>query len=462
MTLAAWALFVWAPIAHHRAFNSNAYDFGFFDQIVWNTAHGRWFQTSFVPYNFAGQHMEPVLLLFAAWYRVQPNPEVMLAVQGTAAAWAAVPLFLAAARVLRSATAGLLVSAAYLVAAPLHNALLFDFHPEVLSPLAIFGAFALLVYGRPGWALAAIGSLLLLKEDMAIALAGFALIVWLCGYRRQALMLAAGAAAYLLIVAGVLMPALRGGPGDLQARYAYFGNSPAGVAHTLLLRPDVVVRHLAAPPQLRATAALLGGMAFLPLAGPACLAAAPLLAANLLSTHPQQHDLMLHYPIVPYALLLVAAVMGIERLTPWLCRRLRLAPSRAGALLAALLLGAEAMSWLLGSPLGPHRFTGDDFRQTAHTAVVRAVLSEVPPDMPLSAQSGLLPHVSQRRDVWEFPRLMNAEYVVVDRRAWRSSQSNRAGYIATLRELPTRGFCLLVERDGVQLWARGDRCASPS
>ena len=70
---AAWAVFSWALLARHRAGYSAAYDLGFFDQIVWNTAHGRWFATSFLKYNFAGEHMEPVLLLYAAVYRFVPR-----------------------------------------------------------------------------------------------------------------------------------------------------------------------------------------------------------------------------------------------------------------------------------------------------------------------------------------------------------------------------------------------------
>src|SRR5947209_3883019 len=39
-------------LGRHAAYQSNAYDLGFFDQIVWNTSQGRWFETSFVKYNF--------------------------------------------------------------------------------------------------------------------------------------------------------------------------------------------------------------------------------------------------------------------------------------------------------------------------------------------------------------------------------------------------------------------------
>ena len=41
-------------------------DIGLYDQIVWNTANGRWFEYSLAPVrNFLGGHFSPVLLLFA-------------------------------------------------------------------------------------------------------------------------------------------------------------------------------------------------------------------------------------------------------------------------------------------------------------------------------------------------------------------------------------------------------------
>jgi uncharacterized membrane protein len=460
LVLLAWGVFSWALVAQHRAYYSNAYDLGFFDQIIWNTAHGRLFETSFVPYNFAGQHMEPVLVLFAAAYRVWPNVELLLLTQAAVVAWAAVPLFVGACRLLRSRAAALLVAAAYLLAPHLHGAVLFDFHPEVMGTAGIFGAFALLAAGRPGWAIAALGSVLLLKEDAALAGLGFALIIWLRGYRRYALGLAAAAIAYLVLVVGVVMPAIRGGPGDLQERYGYLGDDAPGVITGALRHPDVMIGHLLGPGRREALAYLFGTQALLPVARPGgALAAAPLLAANLLATHPPQHQLIFHYVALPFALLLVTAVFGIERLahSPWLDgvgRWGRISPARRAAVLAALLCGAQCTGYVFGSPLGG-RLQPERYQRTPHTDAVDRVLRAVPAQVPLSAQSGLVPHLSQRRAVYEFPRLEHAEWVIIDRHGWRSSQANDAGYARVLAELPSLGYCLFLVNDGVEAYRKG-------
>jgi uncharacterized membrane protein len=459
----AWLTFTAALLAQHRTYRSNAFDLGFFDQIIWNTAQGRWFETSFVDYNFLGQHMEPVLLPFAAAYRLGANVEILLAVQAAVVTAAALPLFLAARRLLVSSTAALLVAAAYLLSPHLHGAVLFDFHPEVLGIAAVFAAFALLVHGRPGWSLAAVVSLALLKEDAALAATGFALIVWVSGRRRHALALLAVALLYAAVVAGLVMPAIRGGPGDLQDRYGYLGTDSTGVARGAIRHPGRVAEHLLAPPRLAAGAYPLATLALLPLASLAVLAAAPLLAANLLSTHPAQNELTLHYAALPYAVLVVAAVLGAARSAKAIDTVIR--PGRvvwrnSAVVIATLLLAASAVSWFLGSPLGPRRFDGSRYLRSEHHAATDRVLALIPPDAPLSAQSGLLPHLSRRQWIWEFPRLEGAEYVVVDRNGWRSSQADAAGYDAVLAALPSQGFCRLVAEESVELYARGEPCGS--
>jgi hypothetical protein len=142
-------------------------------------------------------------------------------------------------------------------------------------------------------------------------------------------------------------------------------------------------------------------------------------------------------------------------------RRAHPSPPHLAVALAAVLLCAQAAGWYSRSPLGPVRFDPERYRATAHTAAIDRVLALVPPGAPVSAQSGLLPHLSQRRDIWEFPRLESAQFVVVDPTSWRSSQSTAAGYDDALRDLLSLGFCLLRADDGVMLFARGSPCASP-
>src|SRR5204862_3681600 len=95
-------------------------------------SQGRLFETSFVKYNFLGQHFDPVLLVFAGVYRFGAGVESLLVTAALMASLAAVPLYVAARRFGGSSVAGVLCAGAFLLSAPLHEAVNFDFHPETL------------------------------------------------------------------------------------------------------------------------------------------------------------------------------------------------------------------------------------------------------------------------------------------------------------------------------------------
>lgn len=461
----AWLVFGWALVAQHRAYNSRAYDLGYFDQVIWNTAHGRWFETNFVEFNFLGEHFQPVLLLFAGLYRVSPSVETVLVIQSAFVAGAAVPLYIVARRTLASAGAALMVAAAYLLTPQVHWAALFDFHPEMLGAAAIFAAFALLTARRPACSIIVLCTLSVLKEDAALAGIGFAWLLVLGGYRRHAILLFALSLLYGVLVMGWLMPALRGnGDPGLFLRYGYLGDSPVDVLAGIVTHPVLVWQHLIGADQRQALGLLLAGAAALPLAGPAVLMLLPVLVPDLLSTHDAQRALDLHYGFYPATLTLVAAVIGAARLADaprleGIWRRLRVPARRRTALLAAALLLAEATAALLNSPLGL-RFDPTTYRRTPHTAAIDRMLARIPADAPLSAQSNLVPHLSQREFIRDFPRIDHARYVVVDLKTWGIWQTSFETYREILWSLPSIGFCRIAEDDGVELYERRTECPS--
>jgi hypothetical protein len=121
------------------------------------------------------------------------------------------------------------------------------------------------------------------------------------------------------------------------------------------------------------------------------------------------------------------------------------------------MLAAQVAGYVASSPLGG-RLVPERYLPTPHTNAVSRVLRAVPPDASLSAQSGLLPRLSQRRAVYEFPRLENAEWVVIDRKGWHSSQASGAGYERVLSTLPAQGYCRILADDGVELYRRTSEC----
>jgi uncharacterized membrane protein len=461
LTALAWTAFAWLSIAQHHAYHTHAYDLSWFDQTAWNTARGQWLSNSFSHGTYFKEHFSPILVLLGAVYRFWSGPESLLFIQASVAALAAIPLYFAATSALRSRTAGLMFAAAYLVSPHLHGYVLFDFHADILAVPFIFTSFALLEAGHPRSSIVALLPAFLVKEDIALVGMGFAVFFWLRRYRRQALHLLLGSLVYVVLVEGLILGlphVMHWGTSGEEGRYRYLISGG-------LKDPQLTWQRLTGPLQSEAVGYMSGSQALLPLAGPAGLAAVPDMLANLLADHKPQLQLTLQYPIFPLALLFAASTVNARLLTDSercqrLWRRLAVPKANRAPLLAGLVLLAETASWLIGSPIGLH-FNPARFQTSPHTAALEAIVHSVPPVASVSAQSSILPHLSEREDIREFPYIDDAAYIVVDRKGFVAWDADVAGYAEVLATLPERGYCPLKSDDGVELWAMDDLCPGP-
>jgi uncharacterized membrane protein len=460
--LVAWSAFAWLSISQHHAYNTHAYDLSWFDQTAWNTARGQWLSNSFSHGTYLKEHFSPVLLVFGLAYRFSSGPETLLFIQASVAALASIPLYAGANTALRSRSAALLISIAYLIAPHLHGYLLFDFHPDIIGIFFMFVAFAFLTAGRPKATLIALIPVALVKEEAALIGVAFAIFFWSRHQTRYAIVLLGASTLYLGLAEFVIVGLphlLHWGTTGEQARYHYL---IAGGLND----PARVWAHLTGPLQSEAMAYLSGSQALLPFAGIAGLAVAPDLLANVLADHKPQLQLTLQYGLYPLGLALMASILNIQALTGWTraqpaWRWLGLPPESRAIFLAGTLFVAEVVSWLIGSPLGLH-FNPSRFRTTSHTAAVERIVRAVPPEASVSAQSSILPHLSHRENIREFPYIDYAAYIVIDRKGFVAWDADVAGYQWVLDRLPELGYCRLSEDDGAEIWVIADLCQPQS
>jgi hypothetical protein len=128
----------------------------------------------------------------------------------------------------------------------------------------------------------------------------------------------------------------------------------------------------------------------------------------------------------------------------------------AGLVAAAVLAPAFA-GYLTLSPASPLTTRDVPSVTEAHRSAVLDALALVPGNAPVSAQSGLAARLSQREQVYEFPRGSDeVAWVIVDQRGFRTTQSVAAGYERALEEArATRP--LLYDRDGVLVFGARTR-----
>jgi hypothetical protein len=92
--------------------------------------------------------------------------------------------------------------------------------------------------------------------------------------------------------------------------------------------------------------------------------------------------------------------------------------------------------------------------ETAHHRRAQAIIAQIPPDAAVAAQDRLNPHVSGRRTVYIFPRVDDADYVLLDVTgpAWPQHPSDLR---QSVEELLADDFGIAAAQDGYLLLQRG-------
>ncbi len=462
VAIAVGAYYAAAGLLLHLSFHSYGWDLGIFDQVLWNTAHGRPFAYSFREMSYLGDHFQPVLLLLVPLVWLGAGPAPLLIVQGAAFGAACIPLF-AAVRRLAGAAPAWMITGAYVLGLAQARAVTYDFHPEAFIPVLAFTSLWGLAARRTGAFMAGALGLLIVKEDAAFLTLSLCWVAWFAfGLRREAAITAGTAIAYAAAVMVVIQPHFAGGDlNPMRERYAYLGDNAPEIALNAVIRPDLIIEHLAHRNSPEAVFLVLAGAGMLPLLTPRLWPPlAALIVLPFLSTHGAQRDLIMHYMVAPATIAMVLAVVALrspalDRLGP-LLRRLPglgrgITPATAGAF-AALALAVAIFVWK--SPLPPSP-AGDAsrYRVDSHSRLAESFTGMVPRGVPVSAQATYVPHLSHREDIYEFPRVLNAEWVLLD--AKRDVPGyDWPHYGDCLAELPSLGFEPVRQEDGITLWHR--------
>lgn len=251
---AAWAVELGGlGILRHLSFQSNAHDLGFQHHVTWNTAHGRWFEytymVAFPPHstNHLADHVNLILLPIAALYWIHDGPETLIVVQALLVASGMIPLFLVARRRLGADAPALLLASLLMLAT---------------------------------------------QENAALVVAMLGVVLLLEGLRKVGAALFAAGLAWFATCFFVILPALNPGGSNAFGRYRHLGRSWLAVGQALVADPTILLERMFGPEgraYLRGTFLPFGGTSLL--APDVLIAAASEIALNLLSSFAPQRSI---------------------------------------------------------------------------------------------------------------------------------------------------------------------------
>ncbi len=454
--------FAWLALMRHASFDSEGFDLGVYDQVTWNTLHGRpFFYTSTgQPLLHLSNHASFILLLLAPFYLFHSGPETLLVLQAAAVGLGGLPLFWLAREKLGSQIAGLSVLGAYLLFPPLQVALLSDFHPPVLAVCFLNYAFYFLERRRALPCLLFAVLAMMCKEQIPLVVVTLGLYALLIRrFWRLGVVLVGFGAAWFLAVMYVVIPAFSvTGSHIFLEYYAWLGSTPLEIVVRVLTQPGIVLVALEQPVRLNHLHDLLVPWAGLPLVGlPALLIGLPAFGVNLLSANPAMHDATRgHYSADMTPWLAWGALFGIYYLVKAI-ERVWPGAGRAATWGVSGLLLTVALVWHTWYGYAPLALDAPRWQIDAHDQLAQRFLQQIPPDATVAAQGDLYPHVSGRKIAYHLPDVNDAEYVWVDVAA--SSQTMHPNDLKRIVDnlLRSGEFGVQDAADGYLLLRRGLR-----
>ncbi|MDO8673486.1 MAG: DUF2079 domain-containing protein [Dehalococcoidia bacterium] len=445
-------------ILRHDSLRSNAYDLGIFDQVLWNSAHGRLFdQTVMIEYTstLLGNHFSPILLLLVPFYWLFSDARFLLVAQTAALAIGALPVYWLARDKLGNRPASLALASCYFLFPALHFVNLFDFHEiAIASPLLGFTIYYLIKQRYRPFAICLFFALMA-REEVALVTVGLGL--WIILMRRKRLfgltVIVVGAI-YGYVTIMLLIPHFQGANEYYYVvRYANLGKNFGEIASTVFFNPLYVASMLTSPQRIEYVLQLLVPLGLLPAIGLDILALSfPSFAYLLLSNYKEMYDVTNQYSAVLIPPIFLAMVHGIAILI----RKKRSHTNRYLWAAVGYVLVSSLVSYYLFSP-GPfaQRFRPDKYAMDEHAQQgIDIIQNMIPPNASVSAQTDLVPHLSHRIEIYMFPYLHNADYVLLDKHA-RTWPLKKPQFDLALEDLASNpAYELIFDRIGYLLYQK--------
>jgi uncharacterized membrane protein len=463
-------------IRHHDGLDTGGYDLGIFDQVIWNTSQGRPFQNTIMldSPNFVGHHLSPILLLFAPLYWIWPDPRFLLVVQSVLLGLGALPVFWLARERLENEFAALVFAAAYLLSPALESANLNEFHPVSLAtPLLLFAFYFLhqtQVSKEKGsiqcdekqsylWFTVFAVLAMTCKEDIPLSVAMIGLYI-LAIQRNVKVGLATVAIGILWFGSAMYVIIPRSHPtGEWFFRpdFPKWGNTPLEIVLSVLMRPQWAWGFLREGNKMAYLYPLLAPLGFLSLLGPEVfLLALPSIVINFFGGYwwlDKPTSLLKHYvgPITPFVM--ISGIWGTNRLVGWLGNIFKVKRPLLTVILASL-VAILSLSFHYSYGLSPLSKGFIAPEVTPHDRLVNEFAKLVPPDASLTTTYQLNPHFSRRRVIYEWPDMLDTEYVLIDTKPTDIATLPNDLY-TLVQDLLGKGFGILASKDGYILLKRG-------
>lgn len=415
-------VFVYLSFGRHDALKSYLNDLGTYDQVIWNTAHGHFFDNSsnmLGERNYLGAHFSPILLLFVPFYVIFASPKWLLLFQAVAVGGSAVFVYFFAREKMGKAYLGMVFLLSYLLNPYLHNGLLYDFHEVVFAVFFSAGSFYFLEKRKDKLFLLFLALLLLSQEHMSLLVFMIGVYAYFFQKRHKlGLAVSVAAIAYFLLTLTFLMPlfSATGNPSLISntssypLRYSWLGKGFGEIIKNIFSHPLEIGKIMLSGDRPKYLFALIAPVFSLATFSWPIIIIFPMLSINLLSSLPLTYNVFFYHSAVIIPFIYFSAIITFKK---WF-----LGNRSMEIFFSVMILVFSGLSFYANSalPFIASNYKLGDFMPSENAVRIEKIKKIIPTDASLSVQHNLGPHFSERREAYRFPlKVAESDFVVLDR-----------------------------------------------
>jgi uncharacterized membrane protein len=461
LVLVLWAAYAYfftnLSIINHHAFHTKTVDLGLYNNIFFQSSHGRPLGCTFLRGGtHASAHFDPILVVLSPLYRfLWPRAEFLLTLQAVWCGAGVVAAYLIGRDQLGSRAFGLVWAAVYALHPALHGANLYEFHSLTLLFSPLLFAVYFLLSGKLRLYFVTLPLLLLIREDVSLLMCFvglYGVISEKPGLKAAGWITLLVSLAYFVIAKAVFMPSpglFNQGPGYSYAYY-YKEMIPNKLGEldfvtTLLTNPAFLVELVAKEKKVQYLLVIFFPLLFLPaFAGRARVMLLYGLIFMFLASKSAVYSSHFQYSAVLLPVAIALAPVGLRRLQQARPKDRSLATVVMGCVLVASLL----VSWKYGAILENSSFRGGYSRvrwslteeMEARYDSFAELISQIEPDASVSVTDRVGAHVTNRLEVYHLSQDIDTDYLLVD------SKDLRGRNKASLKRREDAGKVELLQR----------------
>jgi uncharacterized membrane protein len=458
------SLLAWFSVQNLKHFLVPSFDLAIYDNLLYNTAHGRFLASSLVRGGtHLSAHFDPILLLFSIFYFIKPGSQTILTVQAFWVGSGMIPLFLLARKVHGAKPFIYIFPFVYFLYPPLHGAHMCQFHSVALAiPLILWALYAFIAKRNILYWIS-IGLLLFTREDMSLVTVFIGIYVIIESKElKQGIITIGLAALYLLSVkffimgdAGLLMKA-----SDQAYGYGdYFGDLiPGGqggvtrLLYSCITNFPFLVKVVLTDKKILFLLLLFLPVLFFPLTTKNRLVLLTYgMTFSLLGTKIPLYSIYFQYVTFSAPFILFLTVYGFSDLrnANWTGNWADNKPPLLSALAAGIVITSLLVSWKFGVLLPnaafktgywPSRhFEKVQEKEELRYQLVNRISKAIPGEASISATRYIMPLLSAHKTI-NYANRLSSDYLVLDKPRLSSSEKKRLA-----RALERNLYTLVIE-----------------